>query len=204
MISRIRMSRCGVSVSESVRSLPQRSQVVFRNQDGNAFSGWSRASAGEGRGSPRRRSASGAAAVAGSHSRLDLPGAWALARRATSTALCVPCAPPARTTADRRSSEILCRRRGSARTPAAYAAAMSASPNRFPGRLTVTTAGWRLALTVAEPPARPLPVLTAAVVGVVDSGGASTSRLPALRRIGGLDHRRHLECRWLLAPRGRL
>jgi hypothetical protein len=45
------MSRCAVCVSDSTRSLPQRSQVIRMNHDGKALNGSARASAGVGSGS---------------------------------------------------------------------------------------------------------------------------------------------------------
>ena len=50
MISRSGRSLRGACVSDSMRSFPQRSQVIRRNHEGKALSGFSRASAGVGSG----------------------------------------------------------------------------------------------------------------------------------------------------------
>ena len=50
-MSRIAISRCGVCLSEIMRSLPQRSQVIRRNHDEKVLNGSSRASAPVGNGS---------------------------------------------------------------------------------------------------------------------------------------------------------
>jgi hypothetical protein len=49
-MSRISMSRCGVCVSDSIRSLPHRSHSTRRNHDGKALNGSSKASWPEGSG----------------------------------------------------------------------------------------------------------------------------------------------------------
>ena len=60
----------GVCASDSMRSLPQRLQVIRRNHDGNALNGSSRASAPEGNGSlPQNRRAAWARSLAAQSSR---------------------------------------------------------------------------------------------------------------------------------------
>ena len=106
MRTRIGLSRCvGACASFTMRSLPQRSQVMRRNHDGKARIGCSIASCGVG---------SGLVAVAAAvprqrgHGPVWRLGGARLARRLR------PARSPASTTADRGCAEIPCRRLDSA------------------------------------------------------------------------------------------